>query len=98
MFVAWFVVYLLFLMKALLDGEPSYQQFLTWSATPGIVFLNLVTLAFVVYHAVTFFQAAPQAMVVHAGRRRVPPHLVLIAHYAAWFVVSAAISWWFLAT
>jgi succinate dehydrogenase subunit C len=98
MFVAWFVVYLLFLMKALLDGEPSYQQFLAWSATPGIVFLNLVTLAFVVYHAVTFFQAAPQAMVVHAGRRRVPPHLVLIAHYAAWFVVSAAISWWFLAT
>ena len=97
MFVGWFVVYLLFLMKALLDGETSYRQFLAWSATPGIVFLNLVTFAFVVYHAVTFFQAAPQAMVVHAGRRRVPPHLVLTAHYAAWVVVSAAIGGWFLA-
>jgi fumarate reductase subunit C len=50
-----------------------------------------VTLAFVVYHAATFFQAAPQAMVVRVGRWRVPPQAVLLGHYAGWAVVSAIV-------
>jgi fumarate reductase subunit C len=93
MFVAWFVAYLLLLIRALLSGETSYQQFLAWSATPGILFLNVVTFAFMIYHAVTFFEAAPRAMVVRVGRTRVPPHLVRAGHYAAWLAASAVIGW-----
>jgi fumarate reductase subunit C len=93
MFVAWFVIYLLLLVQAALQGDASYQQFLAWSATPGILLLNTLTFAFVVYHAITFFEAAPQAMVVHVGRKRVPPPMVLAGHYAAWIVASVAISW-----
>lgn len=93
MFVAWFVVYLLLLIQAILQGEASYQRFIVWSATPRILLLNIVTFAFVVYHAVTFFQAAPQAMVVHLGRRTVPGGLLLAGHYAAWIVASAVVSW-----
>jgi fumarate reductase subunit C len=98
MFVAWFVVYLLLLVRAVLEGEASYRQYLDWSATTGVLFLNIVTLAFVVYHAVTFFQAAPQALVVRAGRRRVPPRLVLAGHYVAWIVVSVLVGWLLLAS
>jgi fumarate reductase subunit C len=93
MFVAWFVLYLLLLMRAVLQGNVSYQQFLAWSATPGVLVLNIVTFAFMVYHAVTFFAAAPQAVVVHLGRTRVPGFLVLAAHYAAWIVTSIVVSW-----
>ncbi len=98
MFVAWFVVYLLLLVRAALEGEVSYRQYLDWSATPGILFLNIVTLAFVLYHAVTFFQAAPQALVVRAGRKRVPPRLVLAGHYVAWIVASVLVGWVLLAS
>ena len=98
MFVAWFVVYLLLLVRAALDGEDSYRQYLAWSATPAILFLNIVTLAFVVYHAITFFQAAPQALVVRAGRTRVPPRLVLAGHYVAWGAASILVGWVLLAS
>ena len=98
MFVGWFVIYLLLLVRAVLDGEVSYRQYLEWSATPGILFLNIVTLAFVLYHAVTFFQAAPQALVVRAGRKRIPPRLVLAGHYVAWIVASGLIGWVLLAS
>jgi fumarate reductase subunit C len=92
-FVAWFVAYLLLLLRAVLQGEASYQQFLAWSASPVIVGLNIVTLAFMLYHAVTFFDAAPQALVVRLGRQRVPPQLVRAGHYAAWAAASALIGW-----
>ena len=93
MFVGWFVVYLLLLVRAVLEGEGAYRQFLLWSATPGVLVVNVVTFGFVVYHAVTFFQAAPQALVVHVGRRRVPARLVLAGHYVAWLATSIVIGW-----
>lgn len=93
MFVGWFVVYLLVLIAAVGRGPASYARFLEWSSAPWVVALNLVGFAFMIYHAVTFFVAAPRAMVVHIGRRRVPEQLVLWGHYLAWAVASALVSW-----
>jgi fumarate reductase subunit C len=92
MFVGWFTVYLLLLFEALRDGPLAYELFIAWSATPWVLALNVVTLAFVVFHAITFFQAAPQAMVVKLGSTRVPPQAVLLGHYAGWVVVSAIVA------
>ena len=92
-FVAWVVIYLLMLVRAVGQGEVAYLQFLAWSAAPRIVILNVITFAFVTYHAATFFQAGPQAMVVHVGRNRVPPRLVLAGHYLAWLAASAVVLW-----
>lgn len=93
MFVGWFVVFLLLLMRAAVQGEASYQEFLAWSATPGILLMNLLTFGFMLFHAITFFVAAPQAMVVHLGHKRVSAKLVLLAHYVGWMVASAVIAW-----
>ncbi|MBI4264699.1 MAG: fumarate reductase subunit C [Acidobacteria bacterium] len=92
-FVAWFVVYLLLLVDAVSGGAAAYAQFLAWSADAPILLLNVVSFLFVVFHAVTFFDAAPQAMVVHVGQTRVPGHLVLAGHYAAWAAVSVFVAW-----
>jgi fumarate reductase subunit C len=93
LFVAWFVVYLLMLVRAIGEGEAAYQAFLAWSAGPGVLLVNLVGFGFIVYHAITFFVAAPQALVVHVGRKRVPSILVGAAHYLGWMVVSAVVAW-----
>jgi fumarate reductase subunit C len=93
LFVGWFAIYLLLLMNAVVDGPVAYQQFLAWSASPWMIVLNLVSFALMVFHAITFFGAAPQALVIHLGRTRVPGPLVLLGHYAAWAVVSAAVIW-----
>ena len=93
MFVGWFVVYLLLLMRASVRGEASYQDFLAWSATPGILVMNIVTFGFMLFHAITFFVAAPQAMVVHMGHKKVPGSWIAASNYAAWAVVSAFAAW-----
>ena len=93
MFVAWFTGYLLLLLRSVLQGQVAYEAFLAWSATPLVLAVNLVSVAFLIFHAVTFFQAAPQAMVVHVGHRRVSGSLLLGAHYAAWVVASVVIFW-----
>ena len=92
-FIAWFVVFLLLLVRAVSRGEAFYEHFLQRAAAPGIIVLNVVSLVFVVYHAVTFFNAAPQAMVVSAGGKRVPPAFIGVSHYAAWVVISAMVAW-----
>ena len=93
MFVAWFVVYLLLLVNSVVGGPGSYARFLEWSATPWVLTLNMVSFLFIVYHAITFFVAAPQAMVVHIGHQRVPGFLVLAGHYVAWGAASVFVSW-----
>ena len=92
-FVAWFVVYLLLLVNAVAQGDTNYRSFLASSARPGVLLLNVVGFLFLVFHAITFFDAAPQAMVVHVGGRRVPGSLVLLGHYAAWAAASVVIAW-----
>jgi fumarate reductase subunit C len=92
-FVAWFIAFLLLLVKAVGDSDAAYQRFLDWAANPFIVALNIVAFAFVVYHAITWFNLAPQAMVVRLRGNRVPPHMVAGGNYAAWVVLSALIIW-----
>ena len=92
-FVAWFVIFFLLLLSALGRGEGEYQQFLSWAARPGIVALNVVSLAFVLFHGFTWFNLSAQALVVHLGRRRVPGGWVAAANYAAWAVVSVLLVW-----
>jgi succinate dehydrogenase subunit C len=90
--VAWFVVHLLLMITAVQWGPAAYREFLDWSASPLILFLNLVALAFVLLHAVTWFNLAPKALVVRVRGRQVPPRMIAAGHFGAWFVVSAVVA------
>jgi len=90
-FVAWSVVFLLLLVHAVSQGGKQYQQFLNLSSNPWMLALNVVTLAFVVFHAITWFNLAPQAMVLHLGHRRVPGPLIAASNYAGLVAVSAIV-------
>jgi fumarate reductase subunit C len=73
-FVAWFSVFLMIMVFAIGRGEASYQKFLNWAASPAVIVINIVTLAFIVLHTVTWFVLTPQAMVARApGRGRQVP-------------------------
>jgi fumarate reductase subunit C len=92
-FVAWFVVLLLLLARAVGQGEQEYQRFLDWAGNPWVVLLNVVALAFVLLHAVTWLNLTPKAMVVRLGSRRVPSSWIAASAYAAWAVASAVVAW-----
>jgi fumarate reductase subunit C len=88
-FVAWSVVYLLFVVAAVSQGR-AYPE---WASNPFIVVLNIVSLAFVVFHAVTWFNLAPKAMVVRLNGKRVPGALIAASNYVAWALMSALVAW-----
>ncbi len=92
-FVAWFVIFLLLMVRAIGIGEAEYQSFLDLAASPAMVVLNTVGLAFVVLHTVTWFSLTPQAMDVRVGGRPVPGALIIGAQYAGLAVVSALVLW-----
>lgn len=92
-FVAWFVVYLLLLVIAVSSGSGEYQRFLNWSANPWMVALNMIALLFVLLHAVTWFNAAPKAMVVRVRGRRVAPTVILGMHYLLWGLLTVIVLW-----
>lgn len=71
-FVAWFAVFLMMMVFAIGRGDAAYQNFLNWAASPVVVVVNIVALAFAVLHTVTWFALTPQAMVVRGpGGRQV---------------------------
>jgi len=92
-FVGWFVVFLLLLIVALNQGESRYQEFLAWSGKPAVLALNIVSFFFIMYHAITWFNLAPKAMVMRVAGTRVPGFLIAGSNYLAWAMASALVGW-----
>ena len=92
-FTAWSVVFLLLLVHAVSEGSRQYRQFLNLSSNPWMMALNVITVAFLLFHAITWFSLAPQAMVVRLRGNRVPRSAITGAHYAAWALLSALVAW-----
>jgi fumarate reductase subunit C len=93
-FVAWFVVFLLLLVRAVSRGQSSYDAFLDWTASPWVIALNVVAFLFLMYHAITWINLTPKAMVVRLPRqqRQVPNAAILAQAYAGWLVVTAVVA------
>jgi fumarate reductase subunit C len=92
-FVAWSIAYTLLLVHAIAQGGRPYRQFLSWSAQPWVLTINVVALAFVIVHAVTWFNLAPKAIVPRLRGRPVPAGWVAGLNYALWALVSAVVTW-----
>ena len=92
-FVAWFVLYLLLLVAAVGRGDAAYQDFLDFAAHPIVVVVNVVALAFVVLHTVTWFSLTPKAMAARVRGRPVPPAAVIASQYVGLVAVSAFVVW-----
>ncbi len=92
-FVAWFVIETLLQINALINGPAAYTDFLEFFRNPLVILINIISLFFVVFHTVTWFNLAPKAMAVRMGGKRVPGAAIAGPNYAAWVVVSAVLAW-----
>ena len=92
-FVAVFVVETLLLLNALRSGADAYAHFLVTMQNPLVIVLNVVSLFFVVFHTITWFNLAPSATPVRLGGKRLPDIMISGPAYVAWIVISAFITW-----
>src|SRR4030095_8107751 len=91
--VAYFVVLTLMQIHALRQGAEVYAEFQEWLRRPLLITLNAISLFFVMYHAITWFNLAPKAIAARLGGKRVPDVLIKASNYGAWLVVSAGLVW-----
>ena len=95
-FVAWFVLVLLLQLRALSHGSHAYSRFEDFLRNPIVICVNVVSLFFVIFHAVTWFNLAPKAMAVRLGGKRVPNLFISVPNFLAWAAVSAVVAWFLL--
>lgn len=93
LFVGWFVVFLLLLVRAVGRGDAAYHDFLDWAGSPVVIAVNVVGFAFILLHTVTWFGVTPQAMALRVRGKPVPAPAVIAAQYVGLAVVTAFI-WW----
>jgi fumarate reductase subunit C len=91
-FVAFFAVVYLWQLRALSQGPEAYGQFLARLKTPLFLALDAVAFLFVLWHAITWLNLTPKAMVVRMRGKRVPDWVILGLNYAAWLVLSGAVA------
>ena len=96
--VAFFALITLLGLVSLSEGPTAWTLFLHWLRSPLSIFLHLVALFFIVYHAVTWFHLAPRAMVLRFGGKRLSDSAIIAANYFAWLAASAFVAWFFLRT
>lgn len=92
-FVAIFVAITLLQLRALQHGPDAYARFQAWLSTPFAIALNLISLFFVLFHAITWFNLAPHAVAVRVRGKRLPKIAISGPSYITWAIVSAFVAW-----
>ena len=91
-FVAGYCIFLLVLVYKLTQGADAYGNFMAALKSPISVALHLITLVFVLYHTITWFNLTPKILVLYRGEDRIPQGLVAATFYAGWVVVSIIVT------
>ena len=97
-FVAGYCVFLLVLIFKVGQGQEAYTSLINSLTSPMSIVLHVVSLIFVLYHTVTWFNLTPKILVLYKGQERIPEWLVAGSVYVGWIVVSAVIIWLLLGT
>jgi fumarate reductase subunit C len=92
-FIAYFIVLMLFEVYMLSRGPQAYADFQGLLKNPLIIALNIISFFFVVFHSITWFNLSARAMAVRFGGKRVPGILISGSNFVAWIVISAVIAW-----
>ena len=91
-FVAGYCIFLLVLVYKLTQGADAYGNLMVALKSPSSVALHLITLTFVLYHTITWFNLTPKILVLYRGEDRIPQGLVAATFYAGWVVVSIIVT------
>lgn len=94
-FVAAFVLLLMYKLFLLSKGAQTYGQFQESLRQPGVLVFYVLAFVFAVYHTITWFSVASKVQIVRLGSWTMPPGMVTGGALVSWLMLSAMISWYF---
>ena len=92
-FVAGYCVLLLILIFRLGQGPTPYSNLLVTLKSPLSIAMHIISLAFVLYHTITWFNLTPKILVLYRGEDRISQKLIASVFYVGWVVASVIIAW-----
>ncbi|BEU01707.1 fumarate reductase subunit C [Agarivorans sp. OAG1] len=81
---------LLFGLFRLSQGAEAFNGWLDAMSQPGWVVFHILSLAWTLYHSITWFSLAPKAANIWLGQKRVPDSWIVSGMYGALAVISLA--------
>ena len=91
-FVAYFAVITLIQIAAVNSGPTAYEGFKACMASPAIFIVNCIALAFLLFHAVTWFMLVPRVMARQVLGRSIPDSMAAMPNYGIWVAASILIA------
>lgn len=70
------------------QGQMAFNAWMEALQNPVSIIFSLITLAFALYHTITWFSLAPKAMDLWIKGRRLNDNLIVTSHYIAFIVIS----------
>ncbi len=92
-FVAAYAVIFLLYVRSIGRGPDAFADFSERLRVPALIVFHAVALLVLLFHSITWFNLAPQAMVIKIGDRKVPGVVIALLNYAGWVVISAVLAW-----
>jgi succinate dehydrogenase subunit C len=91
LFIGGWTLMLVWGLARLAQGPAAWEGFLQALRSPASIVLQVLALAFAVYHAVTWFKLTPKALPLQLGEDFVADGAISGAHFAVWGLLSLAI-------
>ena len=91
--VAFYSILLLFFVRSVLSGPEDYDMFVSALRSPVLIIIHLLLLVGLIFHSISWFNLAPQAMVLKMGRNKVPALAIALVNYLGWVLISVVVVW-----
>ena len=91
--MAAYCVVLLVMLYRLKQRDGSIDEFMASLQTGRSVGFHFIALVAAMFHTFTWFALVPKELVVRMGEEKLPPFVLIGAHWLAWAVVSALLVW-----
>jgi len=90
--VAYFAVVMLLQIHAINSGADAYARFQALMRCPVMLAANVVALALILFHAVTWFALVPRVFMRQMMGSEIPDVVAMIPNYGVWLVASAVVA------
>src|SRR5260221_69520 len=92
-FVGGYAFVFLMYVRSILQGPEAFQKFSSLMRSPLMIVVHVIAFVGLLFHSITWFNLAPQAMGIKIGDKNIPGVVIALMNYGGWVVISFVLVW-----